>query len=70
MTAAVVPTLRYRKESKSRSGMRGHYDATRGLGLVRHCAKLTKLTAGVFDVLFHRRTSARQMARSSIDCTL
>lgn len=51
-TAAVVPGLTYNKESKPASGgMRAHYTAERGLGLVQHFPKNASLVEG-------RRTSA------------
>lgn len=44
VTAAVVPSLLYIKESKSKTGMRKHYNVERGLGLVQHFPQNAKLT--------------------------
>jgi hypothetical protein len=45
-TAAVVPTLTYRKESKSKNGMRRYYDPTRGLELARRYPHNAKIRMG------------------------
>lgn len=43
-TSAVVDLLTYAKESTSNTGMRKHYDGTRGLGLVQHYPENARLT--------------------------
>lgn len=46
LTTGVVPTLTYAKESSSSSGMRKHYDATRGLELTRRYPLNASLQVG------------------------
>lgn len=43
-TAALLPILRYNKESKSKTGMRSHYDHTRSVQLQRCFPEAAKIT--------------------------
>lgn len=45
-TAAVMDTLTYRKDSQSKSGMRGHYNPQRGLEIARRYPRNAKLVEG------------------------
>lgn len=53
-TAGVAPAMTYNKESKSKSGMRKHYDATRGHEIARRypqnvTLRVSRRTAGMKD---------------------
>jgi len=43
-TTLLVPSLRYMKDHGGRTGMRGHYDSTRSVGLQRVAPQASKLT--------------------------